>query len=314
MWSVFSLGEGHAGLPFHSHGAAWLGVVHGRKHWFLYPPGAFSPSDRAMTSPLAGVKDWTSKVYPKLAAKPIECTQQPGEVLFVPTAWLHATLNLGETVAVGGQLEWDPTMREAGGRTVLKDHPGDFQGHKDVAVSLGTSLKIPQHSQHVLREVFGASRIPILLDETAEKRLDESASHFDAAIAMQPQDIPLHKMACDLFIVKGDPVAVLRYATLMADALGITAPAAPRPQQPKESEGEPAAVGAVPALLPVSASIGAAGRSSVMDYAMTATTIAKVQKDWPTTLRGLLLAARVAPNDGAVIEGIAEAKAAMGGV
>ena len=27
MWSVFSLGEDEAGLPFHSHGAAWLGVV-----------------------------------------------------------------------------------------------------------------------------------------------------------------------------------------------------------------------------------------------------------------------------------------------
>lgn len=56
MWSVFSLGEGHAGLPFHSHGASWLGLVHGAKHWFMYPPGEFSPSDRAMTSPLAGVK------------------------------------------------------------------------------------------------------------------------------------------------------------------------------------------------------------------------------------------------------------------
>ena len=168
-------------------------------------------------------------------------------------------------------------MREAGGRTILADHPDDFQGHKDVAVSVGTSLKIPQHSQHVLREVFGASRIPVLLDETAsQKRLKESALHFDAAIAMQPQDIPLHKMACDLFIVKGDPVPVLKYATLMADALGITAAAALESEAEGDREGGEASAGVALVVLPVSASIESAGRKSVMDYAMTATTIAKV--------------------------------------
>jgi hypothetical protein len=89
MWSVFSLGEDEAGLPFHSHGAAWLGVVHGGKHWFLYPPGGFDPDDRAMTTPLGGVADWFRRTYPNLAARPIECTQGPGDVLFVPTAWLQ---------------------------------------------------------------------------------------------------------------------------------------------------------------------------------------------------------------------------------
>ena len=82
-------GEDEAGLPFHSHGAAWLGVVHGGKHWFLYPPGGFDPDDRAMTTPLGGVADWFRRTYPNLAARPIECTQGPGDVLFVPTAWLQ---------------------------------------------------------------------------------------------------------------------------------------------------------------------------------------------------------------------------------
>ena len=42
------------------------------------------------------------------------------------------------------------------------------------------------------------------------------------------QDFPLHKMACDLSIVMGDPVAVLRYVTGLADSLtksGADAPA-----------------------------------------------------------------------------------------
>ncbi len=89
MWNVFSLGEDEAGLPFHSHGAAWLAVIHGAKHWLLYPPGGFDARDRAATTPLSGVSDWFRHVRPNLVAKPIECTQRPGEVLFVPAAWLQ---------------------------------------------------------------------------------------------------------------------------------------------------------------------------------------------------------------------------------
>ena len=89
MWNVFSLGDDAAGLPFHSHGAAWLAVVHGAKHWLLYPPGGFDTRDRAATTPLSGVADWFHHTRPNLVKQPIECTQRPGEVLFVPTGWLQ---------------------------------------------------------------------------------------------------------------------------------------------------------------------------------------------------------------------------------
>jgi hypothetical protein len=42
-----------------------------------------------MTTPLGGVADWFRRTYPNLVARPIECTQGPGDVLFVPTAWLQ---------------------------------------------------------------------------------------------------------------------------------------------------------------------------------------------------------------------------------
>lgn len=37
-WNIFSLGASGAGLPFHTHGETWLGVLYGAKRWALYPP------------------------------------------------------------------------------------------------------------------------------------------------------------------------------------------------------------------------------------------------------------------------------------
>lgn len=33
-----------------------------------------------------------------------ECVQGPNEVLYVPEGFLHATLNIGDTVAIAGQV------------------------------------------------------------------------------------------------------------------------------------------------------------------------------------------------------------------
>ena len=37
------------------------------------------------------------------AARPLECIQREGELLYVPEGWYHATVNLGDTVAVASQ-------------------------------------------------------------------------------------------------------------------------------------------------------------------------------------------------------------------
>jgi hypothetical protein len=36
---------------------------------------------------------WFHKYYPIVAAKPLECTIGPGEVLYFPDRWWHATIN-----------------------------------------------------------------------------------------------------------------------------------------------------------------------------------------------------------------------------
>ncbi|KAK3780758.1 hypothetical protein RRG08_001864 [Elysia crispata] len=100
--SIFFLGPSLSGVVFHKHSDTWNGVVHGYKRWFLYPN---------TDSPPGGVYhgytivNWVKHVYPNLTddEKPLECVQYPGEILYLAEGTYHATLNLGDTVAVAIQ-------------------------------------------------------------------------------------------------------------------------------------------------------------------------------------------------------------------
>ena len=78
------------------------------KRWFLYPPARLPvPAFPAEELP---IRDWLLEFYPGLmtlaegsAARPLECIQREGELLYVPEGWYHATVNLGDTVAVASQ-------------------------------------------------------------------------------------------------------------------------------------------------------------------------------------------------------------------
>lgn len=67
------------------------------KRWFLY-----LPDEKPDFDPDASTLQWYYNVYPTLKEedKPIECTLKPGEILYIPDWWWHATLNLGETVFI----------------------------------------------------------------------------------------------------------------------------------------------------------------------------------------------------------------------
>ncbi|NWI87486.1 JMJD8 protein, partial [Pitta sordida] len=45
---------------------------------------------------------WLQHTYPTLppAQRPLECTLRPGEVLYFPDRWWHATLNLDTSVFI----------------------------------------------------------------------------------------------------------------------------------------------------------------------------------------------------------------------
>lgn len=92
----FGVGADRSGVPFHFHGPGFSEVFHGHKHWLLYPNDGRMPE---FDSGLSAIQ-WMTQVYPSLREeeKPLECTIGPGEVLYFPNGWYHATLNLGASV------------------------------------------------------------------------------------------------------------------------------------------------------------------------------------------------------------------------
>ncbi|XP_019504122.1 PREDICTED: jmjC domain-containing protein 8 isoform X1 [Hipposideros armiger] len=93
----FGIAGAGTGVPFHWHGPGFSEVIYGRKRWFLYPPEKtpkFHPNKTTLS--------WLRDMYPALtpSAQPLECTIQPGEVLYFPDRWWHATLNLDTSVFI----------------------------------------------------------------------------------------------------------------------------------------------------------------------------------------------------------------------
>ncbi|KAG7233727.1 hypothetical protein INR49_006648 [Caranx melampygus] len=93
----FGIAGPGTGVPFHWHGPGYSEVVYGRKRWFLYPPDKephFHPNRTTLS--------WVTETYPHLPEDeaPLECTIRPGEVLYFPDHWWHATLNLDTSVFI----------------------------------------------------------------------------------------------------------------------------------------------------------------------------------------------------------------------
>ncbi|KAG0480305.1 hypothetical protein HPP92_011163 [Vanilla planifolia] len=90
--------------------SAWNTLLCGRKRWALYPPGRVpvgvtvhvSEDDGDVNIESPSSLQWWLDIYPLLADhdKPLECTQLPGETIFVPSGWWHCVLNLETTIAV----------------------------------------------------------------------------------------------------------------------------------------------------------------------------------------------------------------------
>ena len=127
-WQLLSLGPSRAGLPMHAHGETWLGVVHGAKRWFCYELGDGPPRDvSAALHPLASARAWYGAVYGQARHLPKTCLQRAGDVFYLPPGWKHATLNVGETVAVGGQLGYGAAERFEFSKKALAADPRDVE-------------------------------------------------------------------------------------------------------------------------------------------------------------------------------------------
>ena len=104
----FGMGASGSGVPFHVHNDGFSEVFHGRKRWFLYPPGdeprllGFAREKETFFRPDESSLQWLRHVYPTLTPEqmPLECVIEPGEALYFPSMWYHAIVNLQETVFI----------------------------------------------------------------------------------------------------------------------------------------------------------------------------------------------------------------------
>lgn len=156
-WHIFSLGASRTGLPFHSHGPTWLGLVHGLKKWYIYPPGTGPPADYFnQTGIVSSVGAWVSDILPSMldlpvapmldlegatgavnqqGYRPIEYTQRAGEILYVPAGWVHQTINIGESIAFGAQTVQSAEEKGRLADMALAHDPRNAEALKQKALS-----------------------------------------------------------------------------------------------------------------------------------------------------------------------------------
>lgn len=93
---AIGLGGKNSGVPFHFHNSGWNEVLLGSKRFFLYPKDITPPF-----KPNRSQLQWVQETYPSLTGdmRPIECVIVPGEALYFPSRWYHATLNLSPHTA-----------------------------------------------------------------------------------------------------------------------------------------------------------------------------------------------------------------------
>ena len=93
-------------------------LAHGTKRWTLWPPqhALYSKEPAADRSRrLRGHATSTEKgAIGEIAevSQPLECTQEAGDVLFVPTLWGHATLNERQAIGTAYELSLEPFCME----------------------------------------------------------------------------------------------------------------------------------------------------------------------------------------------------------
>ena len=102
-----------SGVPLHSHAASWNLLITGVKRWFFIAPGhardgTLDGSKTDLSSPetqhqtVSTTARWLTEVAPDLLRSGVisEIVQYPGDVIFIPHDWMHATFNEADSVAV----------------------------------------------------------------------------------------------------------------------------------------------------------------------------------------------------------------------
>jgi hypothetical protein len=90
----FGIGNSGSGVSWHVHGPGFSEALHGRKHWILQKKKPnFHPNQTSY--------NWMYHNYSIMMPeeRPLECTLYPGDLVYFPDMWWHATLNLDDYTA-----------------------------------------------------------------------------------------------------------------------------------------------------------------------------------------------------------------------
>jgi len=144
----FSFSPSGGGFAMHAHSAAWLGLVHGEKAWFVEDPTKIDPSrpyyDKVLPQ-ILNARGFAKQVMQlPVAKRPWFCVQRKGDLLYLPDAWWHATLNRGDfSLAFGTKPTWFNTEFKKAGSVDARYNKGDVIASETVKKqSTALALKI----------------------------------------------------------------------------------------------------------------------------------------------------------------------------
>jgi hypothetical protein len=85
----FGIGNRGSGVQWHVHGPGFSEAVVGRKHWILQKERPVFHKDQTS-------RNWMEYTYTSIdaAERPYECTLDPGDLIYFPDMFWHATINL----------------------------------------------------------------------------------------------------------------------------------------------------------------------------------------------------------------------------
>lgn len=67
--------------------------------------------------------------------RPLECVQEAGDIMYLPSMWTHTTLNVGDTIAIGGQQSLNDMERFEISSNSFKINPENFEALKDIGLA-----------------------------------------------------------------------------------------------------------------------------------------------------------------------------------
>ena len=147
-----SFGKQDTGLSFHEHSDAWNGLIWGRKRWFLVPKGISTTTDVKEYDEYidrVGREKWLRQIYPGLSkdARPRQCWQEKGDLMYVPNGTIHAVWNEGEVMAVSSLHHEDEDLSRRGYKPIVveEEDNGDFSDEDDESAWRSLVMAMPHH-------------------------------------------------------------------------------------------------------------------------------------------------------------------------